>query len=156
LAEVNRRLERLAVTTVCRLDSKCCDALQLVDVLTGAVTFEHRQAMGLGARVCIGGLGLCGSRIRAGRLLVLSRGWAFGSSGLGGPCWSRIGFGVSCYPGVRSARPPFLWSLSRLWIAQWKRHCSRAACLPRSSNRLAFWTVSIWPKTGSTIALRRA
>ncbi len=47
LAEVNRRLERLAVTTVCRLDSRACDALQLVDVLTGAVTFEHRQAAGL-------------------------------------------------------------------------------------------------------------
>lgn len=45
--EVNRRLERLAVTTICRLDSKSCDALQLVDVLTGAVTFEHRQAAGL-------------------------------------------------------------------------------------------------------------
>ena len=46
-AEVNRRLERLAVTTICRLDSKSCDALQVVDVLTGAVTFEHRQAFGL-------------------------------------------------------------------------------------------------------------
>lgn len=46
-AEVNRRLERLAVTTICRMDSKACDALQLVDVLTGAVTFEHRQAAGL-------------------------------------------------------------------------------------------------------------
>ena len=46
-AEVNRRLERLAVTTICRLDSKSCDALQLVDVLTGAVAFEHRQAAGL-------------------------------------------------------------------------------------------------------------
>jgi hypothetical protein len=45
--EVNRRLERLAVTTICRLDSKACDALQVVDVLTGAVTFEHRQAAGL-------------------------------------------------------------------------------------------------------------
>jgi hypothetical protein len=47
MAEVNRRLERLAVTTVCRLDSKSCDALQLVDVLTGAIAFEHRQAAGL-------------------------------------------------------------------------------------------------------------
>lgn len=46
-AEVNRRLERMAVTTVCRMDSRACDALQLVDVLTGAVTFEHRQAAGL-------------------------------------------------------------------------------------------------------------
>ena len=24
---------------------------------------------------------------------------------------------------LRSARPPLRWSLSRLWIAQWKRHC---------------------------------
>lgn len=46
-SEVNRRLECLAVTTICRLDSRSCDALQLVDVLTGAVTFEHRQAAGL-------------------------------------------------------------------------------------------------------------
>jgi Protein of unknown function (DUF3800) len=46
-SEVNRRLDRLAVTTVCRLDSKSCDALQIVDVLTGAVTFEHRHAAGL-------------------------------------------------------------------------------------------------------------
>jgi len=46
-SEVNRRLACLAVTTICRLDSKSCDALQLVDVLTGAVTFEHRQAAGL-------------------------------------------------------------------------------------------------------------
>jgi hypothetical protein len=46
-SEVNRRLERLAVTTICRMDSKACDALQLVDVLTGAVTFEHRQSVGL-------------------------------------------------------------------------------------------------------------
>jgi hypothetical protein len=46
-SEVNRRLSRLAVTTICRMDSKACDALQLVDVLTGAVAFEHRQAAGL-------------------------------------------------------------------------------------------------------------
>lgn len=50
-AAVNGRLKCLALTTICRLDSKACDALQLVDVLTGAVTFEHRQAAGLaGAR----------------------------------------------------------------------------------------------------------
>lgn len=46
-SEVNRRLQRLAVATICRLDSKACDGLQVVDVLTGAVTFEHRQAAGL-------------------------------------------------------------------------------------------------------------
>lgn len=45
--EVNRRLGRLAVTSVCRLDSKSADPLQLVDVLTGAATFEFRAAAGL-------------------------------------------------------------------------------------------------------------
>lgn len=45
--EVNRRLGRLAVTSVCRLDSKSCDALQMVDLLTGSVTFEFRQEAGL-------------------------------------------------------------------------------------------------------------
>ena len=45
--EVNRRLQRLAVTNVCRLDSKAADPLQLVDVMTSGVTFEFRQAAGL-------------------------------------------------------------------------------------------------------------
>lgn len=45
--EVNRRLDRLAAVTVCRLDSRACDPLQLVDVLTGAVTFPFRRAAGL-------------------------------------------------------------------------------------------------------------
>jgi hypothetical protein len=46
-SEVNRRLGCLRAVTVCRLDSKSCDALQLVDVLTGAITFEHRAHAGL-------------------------------------------------------------------------------------------------------------
>lgn len=46
-ADVNRRLGRLAVLTVCRLDSKSTDALQIVDLLTSAVTFEFRQSVGL-------------------------------------------------------------------------------------------------------------
>ncbi len=46
-AEVNRRLSCLQAVTVCRLDSRSCDALQLVDVLTGAIAFEYRQAAGL-------------------------------------------------------------------------------------------------------------
>jgi hypothetical protein len=46
-AEVNRRLGGLTAVTVCRLDSRSCDPLQLVDVLTGAVTFEFRQNAGL-------------------------------------------------------------------------------------------------------------
>ncbi|MDP9297919.1 MAG: DUF3800 domain-containing protein [Actinomycetota bacterium] len=49
--EVNRRLGRLAVTSVCRLDSKSADPLQLVDLMTGAVTHEFRQDAGIaGAR----------------------------------------------------------------------------------------------------------
>lgn len=44
---VNGRLGCLQVVTVCRLDSRSSDALQLVDVLTGAITFEHRAKAGL-------------------------------------------------------------------------------------------------------------
>lgn len=44
---VNNRLDRLAVTSVCRLDSKAADPLQLVDLLTSAVAFEFRQNAGL-------------------------------------------------------------------------------------------------------------
>lgn len=46
-AAINRRLGRLGVTSVCRLDSKAADPLQLVDLLTSAVTFEFRQSAGL-------------------------------------------------------------------------------------------------------------
>jgi hypothetical protein len=46
-AEVNRRLRRCAVTTMCRLDSRTADPLQVVDLLTSAVAFEFRQAEGL-------------------------------------------------------------------------------------------------------------
>jgi hypothetical protein len=49
-AEVNRRLDRLAVASVCRLDSGAADPLQLVDLLTSAVTFEFRQSAGLAGR----------------------------------------------------------------------------------------------------------
>ena len=45
--EVNRRLGRLAVTSVCRLDSHAADPLQIVDLLTSAVTFEFRAAAAL-------------------------------------------------------------------------------------------------------------
>ncbi|HEX8120148.1 MAG TPA: DUF3800 domain-containing protein [Solirubrobacteraceae bacterium] len=44
--ELNERLGRLGVVTVCRLDSASTDALQVVDLLTSAVTFEFRQAAG--------------------------------------------------------------------------------------------------------------
>jgi hypothetical protein len=46
-AEVNRRLAGLVVTSVCRMDSKAADPLQVVDLLTAAVAFEFRQAAGL-------------------------------------------------------------------------------------------------------------
>jgi hypothetical protein len=46
-AGVNRRLDRLAVTTVIRLDSKTSDGLQVVDLLTSAAVFEFRAAAGL-------------------------------------------------------------------------------------------------------------
>jgi hypothetical protein len=53
--EVNRRLGRLAVTSVCRLDSKSADPLQLVDLLTGAVTFEFRASAGLASATSVKG-----------------------------------------------------------------------------------------------------
>jgi len=46
-AGVNRRLNRLAVTTVVRLDSKTSDGLQVVDLLTSAAVFEFRASAGL-------------------------------------------------------------------------------------------------------------
>ncbi|MBI4942660.1 MAG: hypothetical protein HY830_18120, partial [Actinobacteria bacterium] len=46
-AAVNRRLRRLAVTSVCRMDSRSSDGLQAVDMLTSAVAFEFRQNAGL-------------------------------------------------------------------------------------------------------------
>src|SRR6266511_2091938 len=50
-----------------------------------------------------------------------------------------------------------LWRkiLSRLWQAASSRHSPRAASLPRRSRSRPFWQVMIWPKTGSTMALRR-
>jgi hypothetical protein len=44
---VNRRFSRLAVPSVCRLDSRSADPLQVVDLLTAAVAFEFRQQAGL-------------------------------------------------------------------------------------------------------------
>jgi len=45
--DVNRRMGRLAVTTVCRLDSKASDGLQIADLFTSATAFEFRAAAGL-------------------------------------------------------------------------------------------------------------
>jgi hypothetical protein len=44
---VNARVERLGVVSVCRLDSKSSDGLQLADLLTSAVAFEFRAESGL-------------------------------------------------------------------------------------------------------------
>lgn len=46
-ASVNRRLRRLAVVSVCRLDSRSSDGLQVVDLLTSSSAFEFRAAAGL-------------------------------------------------------------------------------------------------------------
>lgn len=46
-ANVNRRLGRLGIVSVCRLDSQAADPLQIVDLLTSALAFEFRQSAGL-------------------------------------------------------------------------------------------------------------
>lgn len=46
-AAVNRRLHRLAVVSVCRLDSKSSDGLQIADLLTSAIAHEFRAAAGI-------------------------------------------------------------------------------------------------------------
>lgn len=49
-AVVNQRRRRLAVSSVCRLDSRSTDGLQLVDVLLGATALDLRQGRTGGAR----------------------------------------------------------------------------------------------------------
>jgi hypothetical protein len=49
-AAVNKQLKRLAVVSVCRLDSKTSDALQVADLLTSAVAHEFRQAAGVASK----------------------------------------------------------------------------------------------------------
>jgi hypothetical protein len=51
--------------------------------------------------------------------------------------------------------PAWRKTLSRLWQAASSRHSPRAPSMPRRRSRRPFWTVVIWPKTGSTMALRR-
>lgn len=46
---VNQRRDRLAVSSVCRLDSRSTDGLQLVDVLLGATALDLRQGRTGGA-----------------------------------------------------------------------------------------------------------
>lgn len=47
---VNRRLNRLALVSVVRLDSRSSDGLQAVDLLTSAVAHEFRAAAGLASQ----------------------------------------------------------------------------------------------------------
>jgi hypothetical protein len=46
-ASVNRRLRRLGLVSVCRLDSRSSDGLQAVDLLISATAFEFRANSGL-------------------------------------------------------------------------------------------------------------
>ena len=46
-SNVNRRLRRLGIASVVRMDSRATDGLQAVDVLTSAVAFHHRREAGL-------------------------------------------------------------------------------------------------------------
>lgn len=46
-SNVNRRSRRLSVVSVCRLDSKSSDGLQVVDLLTSATALEFRIAAGV-------------------------------------------------------------------------------------------------------------
>jgi len=41
---VNRQRGRLAVATICRMDSRACWGIQVADLLTGAVAHHYRQA----------------------------------------------------------------------------------------------------------------
>jgi hypothetical protein len=84
-SEVNYRLKRLAVTSVCRLDSKAADPLQLVDLLTGAITFEFRQAAGLAGTATP--KALLASSIRQG----------YGVTSVLGGCVVQDKLNVACY-----------------------------------------------------------
>jgi hypothetical protein len=44
---VNRKFNRLAVVSVCRLDSRSSDGLQIADLLTSSIAFEFRADAGL-------------------------------------------------------------------------------------------------------------
>lgn len=52
---VNRRLKRLALVSVVRLDSKSSDGLQLVDLLTSATAFEFRADAGVASHNSVKG-----------------------------------------------------------------------------------------------------
>ncbi|MGW4394875.1 DUF3800 domain-containing protein [Amycolatopsis nivea] len=49
-SRVNKRLRGLGLVSVCRLDSRASDGLQLADLLTSAVAFEFRADAGLASK----------------------------------------------------------------------------------------------------------
>ncbi|HVX19981.1 MAG TPA: hypothetical protein VHB02_01395 [Acidimicrobiales bacterium] len=73
-ASVNRRLRRLAVVMVCRLDSRSSDGLQLADLLTSAATFEFRAEAGLASHTSHKGIVASHLRDMLGASTFLS-GW---------------------------------------------------------------------------------
>lgn len=83
-ASINRRLHRLAVTTVTRLDSRSSDGLQVVDLLTSAAAFEFRAAAGVAS-----------ASSPKGQLAAYVRGALGCPSMLGG--WSDGGHSVAMY-----------------------------------------------------------
>lgn len=73
-AGVNRRLKRLALVSAVRLDSKSCDGLQLVDLLTSATAFEFRASVGLASDTSLKGQLAAHVRERLGATTCLN-GW---------------------------------------------------------------------------------
>lgn len=73
-SNVNRRLNRLAVVSVCRLDSKASDGLQLADLLTSATAFEFRAAAGHASNTSLKGELSAYIRARLGAVSCLG-GW---------------------------------------------------------------------------------
>src|SRR5271166_268146 len=51
---------------------------------------------------------------------------------------------------------PYRQIFNKLWVRHTSRHSPRILSRPRSKNRRKPRASLIWPKTGSTIALRRA
>ena len=49
--KVNRRLRNKSIITAAVLDSKCCNLLQLVDVLTSSVACDYRHKVGMQVKI---------------------------------------------------------------------------------------------------------
>src|SRR6185369_608017 len=64
----------------------------------------------------------------------------------------RVGQAVAA---ARPVDPACRKILRKLWQAASRRHSPRAPSSPRRSSWRPLWQVMIWPKTGSTMALRR-